>query len=85
MTAFGGPDGYFSLAIIAFGPFQFIVPKYYYRLGKMENLRSLASLFKEVAVFKVCRKCNKPQENVKDGPFGAPMCYSPFLEEFLKF
>ena len=35
-TAFGGPEGNFSLAIIAFGAFQFIVPKYYYRLGKME-------------------------------------------------
>ena len=36
ITAFGGPEGYFSLAIIAFGALQFIVPKYYYRLGKME-------------------------------------------------
>ena len=27
---------YFRLAMIAFGAFQFIVPKYYYRLGKME-------------------------------------------------
>ena len=34
ITAFGGPEGYF--AIIAFGAFEFIVPKYYYRLGKME-------------------------------------------------
>ena len=36
ITAFGGPEGYSSLAIIAFGAFQFIVPKYYCRLGKME-------------------------------------------------
>ena len=36
ITAFGGPEGYFSLAIIAFGAFQFIVPKYYCRLEKME-------------------------------------------------
>ena len=28
ITAFGGPEGYFSLAIIAFGAFEFIVPKY---------------------------------------------------------
>ena len=28
ITAFGDPEGYFSLAIIAFGAFQFIVPKY---------------------------------------------------------
>ena len=35
-TAFGGPESYFSLAIIAFGAFQFIVAEYYYRLGKME-------------------------------------------------
>ena len=28
ITACGGPEGYFSLAIIAFGAFQFIVPKY---------------------------------------------------------
>ena len=36
ITAFGGPEGYFSLAIMAFGAFQFIVPKYYNRLGKTE-------------------------------------------------
>ena len=40
ITAFGGPEGYFSLAIIAFGAFQFIVPKYYYRLGNMEFKQS---------------------------------------------
>ena len=33
----GGPEGYFSLAIIAFGASGFVVPKYYYRLGKMEK------------------------------------------------
>ena len=43
ITAFGGPEGYFSLAIIAFGAFEFIVPKYFYRLGKMDR-RSLDSL-----------------------------------------
>ena len=43
ITAFGGPEGYFSLAIIAFGAFGFIVPKYYYRLGEMEK-RGLDSL-----------------------------------------
>ena len=52
ITAFGGPEGQFSLAIIAFGAFEFLVPKYYCRLGKME-LKSLDSLFKEVTVFKV--------------------------------
>ena len=36
ITAFGGPEGYSSLAIIAFRACQFIVPNYYYRLGKME-------------------------------------------------
>ena len=40
ITAFGGPEGYFSLAIIAFGAFGFIVPKYYYCLGEMDK-RSL--------------------------------------------
>ena len=30
----GGPEGYFSLAIIAFGAFQFIVPKYNLSLRK---------------------------------------------------
>ena len=35
-TAFGGPEGYFGLAIIEFGAFQFVVPKYYCRLGKRE-------------------------------------------------
>ena len=39
-TAFGGSEGYFILAIIAFGAFEFIVPKYYYRLGKMESEES---------------------------------------------
>ena len=36
ITAFGGPEGCFSLAIKAFGAFGLIVPEYYYRLGKME-------------------------------------------------
>ena len=39
ITAFGGPESYFSLAIIAFGAFDFIVPKHYCRLGK--NTRRL--------------------------------------------
>ena len=43
ITAFGGPEGYFSLAIIAFGAIGAIVPKCYYRLGKMEK-RSLDPL-----------------------------------------
>ena len=46
ITAFGGPEGYFSLAIIAFGAFQFIAPKYYFRLGKMDKRQT--PLFKEV-------------------------------------
>ena len=36
-TPFGGPEGYFSPTIIAFGAFEFVVPIYYYRLGKMEK------------------------------------------------
>ena len=36
ITVFGGPEGYASLAIIAFGALQFIVPECYYRIGKME-------------------------------------------------
>ena len=41
ITAFGGPEGNFlSLATIAFGVFQFIVPKYHHRLGKMESKES---------------------------------------------
>ena len=40
ITALGGPEGDFNLAIIAFGAFQFIVPKYYYRLGKREMKES---------------------------------------------
>ena len=43
ITAFGAPGGYFSLAIIAFGAFRPIVPKYSYRLGRMDK-RSLDSL-----------------------------------------
>ena len=38
---------------MAFGAFQFIVHKYYYRLGKIWNLGSLDSLFKESRLFKV--------------------------------
>ena len=51
ITAFGGPEGYFSLAIIAFGALEFIVPKYGCRLGKMESKESRL-LIKEVTVFK---------------------------------
>ena len=40
ITAFGGPEGNFGLSIIAFGAFEFIVPKCYYRLGKMESKES---------------------------------------------
>ena len=32
IAAFGGPEGYSSLAIIAFGAFVFVVPKYEHRL-----------------------------------------------------
>ena len=37
ITASGGPEGYFSLAITAFGAFELIVPKYYCRLDKKGN------------------------------------------------
>ena len=40
IVAFGGSEGYFSLAIIAFGAFVLIVPKYDCRLGKMESEES---------------------------------------------
>ena len=40
ITAFGAPGGFFSLAIIAFGAFEFIVPKYYCRSGKREMKES---------------------------------------------
>ena len=36
ITAFGGLEGCLSLAIIAFGAFESVVPKYYCRLGKRE-------------------------------------------------
>ena len=36
ITVFGGAEGYSILAIIAFGAFQVIVPKYDCRLAKME-------------------------------------------------
>ena len=36
ITALRGPERCFSLAIIVFRAFRFIVPKYYCRLGKME-------------------------------------------------
>ena len=40
ITAFGGPETILGLATIAFGAFALIVPKYYYRLGKMEFQKS---------------------------------------------
>ena len=44
ITAFGGHERYFGLAVIAlFGASEFIVPKCYYRWGKMGK-RSLVSL-----------------------------------------
>ena len=43
ITASGGPEAYFSLAIKAFGAFELIVFKYKCRLGKMDK-RSLDSL-----------------------------------------
>ena len=43
ITAFGGPEGYLSLAIIVFGASEFIVPTCYDRLGKKE-IQSLDSL-----------------------------------------
>ena len=42
-SIYGGPEGYFRLAIIAFGALKAIVPKYEYRSGKMDK-RSLGSL-----------------------------------------
>ena len=45
ITAFGGPEGCFGLAIIAFGAFEFILPKYHYRLGKTES-KSLDSFMR---------------------------------------
>ena len=42
-SSFEGPGQHFSLAIISFGTFEFIVPKCAYRLGKWK-LRSLDSL-----------------------------------------
>ena len=41
-SIYGGPASYFCLAIIALGAFEFIVPKCYSRLGKMDK-RSLGS------------------------------------------
>ena len=43
MTALEGTEGCFSLAIIAFRAFEFIVRKYYYFLGQVGK-RSLDSL-----------------------------------------
>ena len=48
ITAFGSPEGDFSLAIITFRAFQFVVPKYSYRLGKMEFKESSLPVYKEV-------------------------------------
>ena len=36
ITACGVPEGYFSLTVIAFGAFQFIVSKYDCRLANVE-------------------------------------------------
>ena len=47
--------GYFSLAIIACGAFEFILPKHDHRLGKIDK-RSPDSLIKEVASLGSSRK-----------------------------
>ena len=56
ITGFGGPEGHFGLAIIAFGAFQteFSVHclQILVSLRKKWNIGSLDSLFKEVTVFK---------------------------------
>ena len=58
ITAFGGSEGYCSLAIIAFGASQFIVPKYSYRLGKMETKESsLLTVFKGSGSHGIDREC----------------------------
>ena len=36
ICSFGGAESHFSLAIVAFGAFEFIVPKYPHRLDKVE-------------------------------------------------
>ena len=63
-----GPEGYVSLAITAFGAFEFIVPKYHYRLGNMEanesrplNLRRLRS-----------SRCENPLYHLSSVPLSAP-------------
>ena len=37
ITVFGGPEVSFRLAIMVFEAFGSMVPKYYYRLGKMDK------------------------------------------------
>ena len=70
ITAFGGPEGYFSHTIIGFGAFEFVVPKDDYRLGAMEikQSRLLDLRRKEVRVFKA-NKTPKHQQNTV-GMFG---------------
>ena len=52
ITAFGAPEGYFSLAIVAFGAFEFLSPKHQYRSAKMEMKESRLLIFKDVRVCK---------------------------------
>ena len=59
MTAFEGLESQFGLAIIAFGAFESIVPKYCFRLGEMDK-RSLDSLIQG--------GCGLLWECDKDGP-----------------
>ena len=44
ITLFGGHECHFSLAIMAFGASECIVPKYYDRLGEKVDKRSLNTL-----------------------------------------
>ena len=67
-TAFGGAEGYFSLAIVAFEVFEFIVLKYSDWLGNMDNKRSPDSYMREIDTIwqtgvlagKPCTKWNIP-------------------------
>ena len=67
MIAFGGPEGYSSLAIIAFEAFQFTVPKYYHRLGKVEFEESQPPYLRRL------RSSRHPFEN--------PRSFLPFVWE----
>ena len=75
MTAFGGPEGYFNLTIIAFGAFEFFVPKCDYRLGSTNQNLPKKRAPRKTITFYILQNTGDKQKNVLLQPPSWPkMC-----------